>query len=144
MNIQEVLALHKEYLESNGSKGSRANLSGADLSGADLSGANLSGANLSRANLSGADLSGADLSGANLYVSYFWQYLVNANSKRMKIGCEDHDWKTWKEQGEAIARKNHGKECGDQWKLYWPIFDAARKMLQKRFPEKKEEKAVKP
>ena len=109
------------------------NLSGANLSGADLYGANLSRADLYGANLSGADLSGADLSGANMYVSYFWRYLVNANSEQMSIGCETHTWAEWKEKGVAIARQHHGADCAKQFKEMWPVLDAARKMLQKRF-----------
>jgi uncharacterized protein YjbI with pentapeptide repeats len=126
---------------------SRANLYGANLYGADLSranlyGANLYGANLSRADLSGADLSradlyGADLSRADLYVSYFWKWLINANSREMAIGCQRHDWAIWKAKGPALAREHGGAECEKQFRQMWPVLDAARKMLQKRFPAKK-------
>jgi uncharacterized protein YjbI with pentapeptide repeats len=69
--LNAILAWHREWLESKGERGTRADLRGADLSGADLSGANLidanlSGADLRFANLSGADLIGADLIDANL------------------------------------------------------------------------------
>jgi hypothetical protein len=69
MNQRELdlmLTAHREYIESHGSAGAIANLSGANLIRANLSDANLSGANLIRANLSDANLSGANLSGANL------------------------------------------------------------------------------
>jgi hypothetical protein len=110
-----------------------ANLSGADLYGANLSGADLSGADLSRANLSGANLSGADLYGADLYVSYFYTWMVTATSTRMKIGCHDHTWAEWKEHGTAYAKANG---CEKEFKAWWPVADAARKWLQKRFPVK--------
>ena len=94
--LAEMLREHKKWLDSNGEKGkradlsytdlrktnlsaanlfkvylfradlSRANLSGANLLGIDLHRANLFKANLSRANLSGANLPGVNLSGADL------------------------------------------------------------------------------
>jgi uncharacterized protein YjbI with pentapeptide repeats len=95
MNLEKKLDLHRIWIESDGGKGERADLSGADLRGADLNeaelrradlrgadlneaelrradlrGANLSGANLSRVYLSGANLGEADLSGANLRGAY--------------------------------------------------------------------------
>ena len=113
---------------------SRAALSGADLSMANLSGANLSGANLSGADLSMADLSMADLSMADLYVCYFFQWQVVATSERMKIGCHDHDWADWKKHGAAYVKANG---CEKEFKAWWPVADAARKWLVKRFPAKK-------
>ena len=70
--LNEILANHKLWIDSNSKYGNRANLCGADLCGANLSGANLSGANLYGANmycanLRGADLHYADLSGAVLH-----------------------------------------------------------------------------
>ena len=59
--LDEILSLHKEWLETFGKKGAKANLRDADLRYADLRGANLSGANLSYANLRDANLEGADL-----------------------------------------------------------------------------------
>jgi len=69
--IKDVLAAHKEWLDSDGARGERAELKGAvmqqadlhdaDLERADLSGARLSVTDLMRANLKGADLRGADL-----------------------------------------------------------------------------------
>jgi hypothetical protein len=74
--LNEVLRLHKQWLESNGNKGKRAdlqganlrraNLQGADMQGADMRGADMRGANLRRANLRRADLQGANLRRANL------------------------------------------------------------------------------
>ena len=64
--LDEILSLHKEWLETFGKKGAKANLRDANLRGANLRGADLSGANLSGANLSYADLRDANLRGANL------------------------------------------------------------------------------
>src|SRR5207302_5012897 len=59
-----VLEQHRNWVESKGEFGKRANLRGANLCGADLTGVNLQGALLHKANLRGADLSLADLRGA--------------------------------------------------------------------------------
>ena len=64
--LKEILEQHKLWLDSDGEKGKRANLTHADLSGANLSGANLTGVNLARANLTFAHLTFADLTSANL------------------------------------------------------------------------------
>ncbi len=64
INLKEVLAEHKKWLQNDG--GSRAILSETDLTGTDLTGANLRDANLSRANLRWADLRWADLRGVDL------------------------------------------------------------------------------
>ena len=65
MNIQEVLARHKKWLE-NEEGGQRADLRGADLQHADLREAYLQRAYLKGADLQDADLRGADLRGAFL------------------------------------------------------------------------------
>jgi len=65
MNIQEVLARHKKWLE-NDEGGQRADLLDADLRSADLRSADLRSANLRDADLLDADLRSADLRGANL------------------------------------------------------------------------------
>ena len=64
--LNEILANHKLWIDSNSKYGNRADLSGADLRGANLIGANLFGADLRGADLSGANLLGANLRGANL------------------------------------------------------------------------------
>ena len=64
--LQDILHEHKRWLDSDGDRGKRADLSGADLSGTDLTDARLDDANLKGADLSGADLSDAKLFGANL------------------------------------------------------------------------------
>ena len=79
--LNEVLRLHKQWLESNGNKGKRAglrranlkdaklqvaNLKGADLKGADMRGADMKDAKLQDAYLYGADMRGADMQGADI------------------------------------------------------------------------------
>ena len=69
--LNEILANHKLWIESNSKYGNRANLRGAILKDANLNDANLyradlSGADLHRADLRGANLCGANLRGANL------------------------------------------------------------------------------
>jgi hypothetical protein len=70
IDIKQVLEMHRLWLQGQGRRGSRADLSHADLSGADLSGADLSRADLSGADLSRADLSRADLIRADLSHAY--------------------------------------------------------------------------
>ena len=72
--INDVLASHQKWLDSNGESGERADLSSgilqqADLHGANLEGADLKGAKLSVSDLMGANLKGADLSHADLWMS---------------------------------------------------------------------------
>jgi uncharacterized protein YjbI with pentapeptide repeats len=64
--LAEILDQHREWAESGGESGRRADLCGANLEDADLTGANLQGAFLHKANLRGADLSMANLQGASL------------------------------------------------------------------------------
>ncbi len=61
-----ILEQHRNWVESRGESGKRANLCGANLGGTDLTGVNLQGALLQKANLRGADLSLAELQGALL------------------------------------------------------------------------------
>ena len=69
--LNEILANHKLWIDSNSKYGNHANLSDA----------NLSDANLHYANLRGADLRGADLRGANLDYSCLplWCGSLSAN-----------------------------------------------------------------
>ena len=64
--LNEILANHKLWIDSNSKYGNRADLRGANLHLADLNDADLRGADLRGADLSGADLRGADLRGADL------------------------------------------------------------------------------
>ena len=69
--LDEILAEHKHWVQSNGKSGtpadlSNANLRHANLSNANLRNANLSGADLRKAMLGGAILRDANLSDANL------------------------------------------------------------------------------
>jgi uncharacterized protein YjbI with pentapeptide repeats len=66
LDLAEILDQHKEWVESGGQAGAKADLCGADLGNADLTGLNLQGAFLHKTNLRGADLSLASLRGASL------------------------------------------------------------------------------
>lgn len=65
-NLTNVLQRHKEWLDSNGEAGERADLSGASLENAELTDARLQGALLNKAVLKDADLLLADLRSAGL------------------------------------------------------------------------------
>lgn len=56
--LNEILTKHAEWIESCGTKGVRADLSGVNLSGADLRGASLNNANLWYVNLKNAKIYG--------------------------------------------------------------------------------------
>ncbi|HYL83781.1 MAG TPA: pentapeptide repeat-containing protein [Candidatus Angelobacter sp.] len=75
IELAEVLDQHKQWVESGGEAGVKADLTGINLAKADLTGVNLQGAHLHRMNLEGADLSMANLRGASLVRSN----LQNAN-----------------------------------------------------------------
>lgn len=64
--LEEILAQHREWIESKGTAGKQADLSHAHLKGADLAGTNLRDALLNHAILKGSDLLLADLQGASL------------------------------------------------------------------------------
>jgi uncharacterized protein YjbI with pentapeptide repeats len=64
-DLLKILGNHKQYLETEGEKGKRADLTNADLMGANLSKADLRKAILEKADLTGANLKEADLNGAN-------------------------------------------------------------------------------
>ena len=78
----------------------------ADLAGAKLTWAELNGANLTRANLNGVDLTGARLNGAKLngeiitiapVIINGLTWIVTIGDTRMKIGCQLHTIKKWKQ-----------------------------------------------
>src|SRR6202048_5607033 len=64
--IEQMLAAHRLYLETEYHRGHRANFASADLSGHDFSGLNLRAIKMDRAVLRGADFTGAHLQSANL------------------------------------------------------------------------------
>src|SRR5215471_18725293 len=64
--MEQMLALHRLYLETEYHEGHRANFASADLSGRDFSGFNLRGVKMDRAVLRETDFTGTDLRGANL------------------------------------------------------------------------------
>ena len=65
-DLKAILESHKQWLDSDGKTGERADLLDADLRGANLYEADLRGANLREADLCGADLRGAYLCKADL------------------------------------------------------------------------------
>src|ERR1700730_13748593 len=64
--IEQMLAEHQRYLETEYHEGHRANFASTDLSGQDFSGLNLRGIEMDRAVLRGADFTDAHLRRANL------------------------------------------------------------------------------
>ena len=66
IDLAEILDQHKQWVESGGESGARADLTGVNLAKADLTGINLQGSILHRVNMAGADLSMANLRGASL------------------------------------------------------------------------------
>src|SRR5215472_11053739 len=64
--IEQMLALHRRYLDTEYHEGHRANFASVDLTGRDFSGLNLRGIKMDRAVLRGADFTGAHLQSANL------------------------------------------------------------------------------
>src|SRR6201986_1869313 len=64
--IEQMLAGHRLYLETEYHQGHRANFSSANLTGRDFSGLNLRAIKMDRAVLRGADFTGAHLQSANL------------------------------------------------------------------------------
>ena len=66
LDLAELLDQHKQWVESGGETGVKADLCGVNLAKADLTGVNLQGAHLHRVNLAGADLSMANFRGASL------------------------------------------------------------------------------
>jgi hypothetical protein len=61
--IEQMLAAHRLYLETEYHQGHRANFASADLSGRDFSGLNLRGIKMDRAVLRGADFTRTQLQG---------------------------------------------------------------------------------
>src|SRR5882762_1140227 len=64
--IEQMLAAHRLYLETEYHQGHRANFASADLSRQDFSGLNLRAIKMDRAVLKGTDFTGAHLQRANL------------------------------------------------------------------------------
>jgi uncharacterized protein YjbI with pentapeptide repeats len=96
--LQNVLNAHCRWVDSEGSKGKRANLARFDMRGADLFGANLRSANLSRASLANADLSDCDIETADLEnadlkgASLAWANIRDANLRGACLIEADLRW----------------------------------------------------
>src|SRR5205085_10749276 len=67
--VEQMLASHRLYLETEYREGHRANFSSTDLTGRNFSGLNLRGIKMDRAVLRGVDFIVANLQSANLTVS---------------------------------------------------------------------------
>ena len=84
--LEGILSEHQLWLNSNGSKGERADLREADLAWVDLEGADLREADLRGTNLLGAHLEGADLRKADLRKADLREAdLREANLKRAEL-----------------------------------------------------------
>ncbi|MDM8552421.1 pentapeptide repeat-containing protein [Desulfobacterales bacterium HSG2] len=101
--LDEILRKHKEWFESGGKDGEKADLRGADLRGADLSGADLSGADLRGADLRGAILKQTDFIGSYLNDADRGMDFIEANLSAIKI-----DRKTLDQISDLIREKYEG------------------------------------
>jgi uncharacterized protein YjbI with pentapeptide repeats len=96
--LRNALDAHCRWVESEGSKGRRANLARFDMRGADLFGSNLKSANLLEASLGKADLSDCDLENANLEnadlkgASIAWANIRDANLRGACLIEADLRW----------------------------------------------------
>ena len=98
--LKTILEQHKLWLDSDGEKGKRADLTNVDLRRANLTRANLTGANLTdvyltsaylyRVDLIGANLTRANLTSANLYGAHLsCANLTSADLRCANLTCAD-------------------------------------------------------
>lgn len=97
--LDEVLRLHKLWLDTDRKEGVRA----------DLYGANLNRASLIEANLEGANLEGANLwytigNSREIITLQNRKYHINYTRDRIQIGCENHSIEEWKEFDDYTIR----------------------------------------
>lgn len=102
--LQTVVEAHRQWVQTEGNEGTRAELERCDLSGLDvrLDGVVLRQASLRESNLGGvslqqADLRGADLQGADLATAGLWQANLQGADLRGARFCRDflraaHNW----------------------------------------------------
>jgi hypothetical protein len=99
--LNEVLRLHKQWLESNGNKGKRADLRRANLKDANLQGANLQGADMQGADMRGADMRGADMKDAYMHRANLKDaklqnaYLYGAHMRGANLKGANLDYSAW-------------------------------------------------
>ncbi len=103
--MNEILKLHKEWLESDGSKGQRAYLQGANLQEADLRGAIIGRDHI----LSSSNFRYFELSNYYCYIFESERGLV------MKIGCEVHLVEDWKNFTNKEILKMDGQRALSFW-----------------------------
>ena len=124
--LKDILDNHKKWL-SNSNEGARANLRGANLCGADLRGADLRRADLRGANLRGANLREANLHRADSDFSVFrglsgMKWFVLLKNDSVKIGCQEHTYKSWKEfSDDEIFKMSNG--ALDFYYMIIPVLD---------------------
>jgi hypothetical protein len=112
--LQKILAAHKEWLDSEGKHGIRANLSDTYLRGADLRGADLRGANLRDTYLRGADLRDVDIDfacwplwcGSN-HVKVDRRIAAQLAAHFCVLDCDDEDYQAAREALLPFARTSH-------------------------------------
>ena len=89
--LNERIAQHKRWLDTDGKRGKKLYLCKEDLSGENLRHADLSSENLRHADLSGANLGYADLSGVNLR----YADLSSANLGYADLSGANLDYSCW-------------------------------------------------
>lgn len=85
--LTKILTEHREWLESDGERGARADLCGADLSCADLRGADLRR----------ADLSCADLPDGSFVIMGERYEIIIANGEYVRAGCQNYTAEEWRQ-----------------------------------------------
>ena len=111
MDISQIIEQHALWLDTNGSEGSRANLTRA----------NLYGVNLTRANLDGVNLHGASGNLNNLKSVFCDTYPVTYTAEVMQIGCQCHKLEDWWSFDDARIIEMEGKTALKWWRTWKPI-----------------------
>jgi uncharacterized protein YjbI with pentapeptide repeats len=118
--LRRIIASHRQWLESDGEKGERADLSAADLAGAALGRALLPSADLAQADLSRAVLDQADLREAD-----FFQADLTAASLR-GANLRDTDFDHAHLAGARLDGADLTGACLDEADLAGAVLDGAR------------------
>ena len=138
-NLDAVLASHKEWVDTNGISGSRADFHRADLKDKDLSHAKLklaifSGANLANVDFSHAWLDGAYFRGANIryadlqYASLFHADMYKADLSHAKMtnaNLEYVDFTDAYMEDVCLYRANLANSIIDKAKMSWTFIPIA-------------------
>ena len=136
--LKRILDDHKLWLQSNESKGKRADLSDADLMGADLKDAVLHDANLRRADLRRADLdranlTTADLTGASLRTGWVRVRCAVDEATAAEQDIDELDVAGWTRSGVLNGdRVDHEVTSGDDGRTTLVDDDPGRLTLNRR------------